>query len=160
EGDVAALDVQVAFGDGSEPVAGSLQAAAFGGYAVNAAHSWADPGVYPVTVTVSGEGIEPVSTTSYVSVSLLREGSLLGAYDNVCIGALGTTVGSCDGQGVFFDRAQLAAKGFVQGERGTVPGTDLAFDVPAVPAGQPDNATGDGQTIELEVPADAEQLSV
>ncbi|NEB07106.1 hypothetical protein G3I78_50075, partial [Streptomyces sp. SID13726] len=93
-------------------------------------------------------------------VSLLREGSLLAAYDNVCIGDLGTTVGSCDGQGVFFDRAQLAAKGFVQGERGTVPGTDLAFDVPAIPAGQPDNATGDGQTIELEVPADAEQLSV
>ncbi len=61
---------------------------------------------------------------------------------------------------MFFDRAQLAAKGFVQGERATVPGTDLAFDVPAVPAGQPDNATGDGQTVELDVPADAEQLSV
>ncbi|WP_409141251.1 GH92 family glycosyl hydrolase [Cellulosimicrobium sp. RS] len=160
EGDVAALDVQVAFGDGSEPVAGTLRAGAFGGYAVDAAHTWTAPGVYPVTVTVSGEGIETVSTSSYVNVSLLREGSLLAAYDNVCIGDAGTTVGSCDGQGVFFDRAQLAAKGFVQGERATVPGTDLAFDVPAVPAGQPDNATGDGQTIELDVPADAEQLSV
>ncbi len=83
-----------------------------------------------MTVTVSGEGIETVSASSYVSVSLLREGSLLAAYDNVCIGDAGTTVGSCDGQGVFFDRAQLAAKGFVQGERATVPGTDLAFDVP------------------------------
>lgn len=160
EGDVAVLDVQVAFGDGSDPVAGTLRAGSFGGYAVDAAHTWAAPGVYPVTVTVSGEGVEPVSTTSYVTVALLREGSLLAAYDNVCIGDLGTTVGSCDGQGVFFDRAQLAAKGFVQGERTTVPGTDLAFDVPAIPVGQPDNATGDGQTIELEVPADAEQLSV
>ncbi len=39
EGDVAALDVQVAFGDGSEPVAGTLRAGAFGGYAVDAART-------------------------------------------------------------------------------------------------------------------------
>lgn len=159
-GDPAAVDVRVAFGDGSEPVAGTLVPGAFGSYAVRAAHTWTTPGVYPVTVTATAEGGEPVTAMSSVSVALLREGSLLAAYDNVCIGDPGTSFGSCDGQGVFFDRGQLEDKGFVQGERLTVPGTDLQFDVPAVPAGEPDNATGDGQTIELEVPADAEQLSV
>ncbi|WP_255371967.1 GH92 family glycosyl hydrolase [Cellulosimicrobium sp. CUA-896] len=154
------LTATVAFGDGSEPAEATLVAGSFGAWSVRAAHTWDAPGVYPVTVTVTPADGDPVTTTTYVSVSLLREGSLLAAYDNVCIGDPGTTVGSCDGQGVFFDRGQLADEGFVQGERGTVPGTDLQFDVPAVPAGEPDNATGDGQTIELDVPADAEQLSV
>ena len=160
DGDAAGLDATVTFGDGSEPAEATLVAGSFGAWSVRAAHTWDAPGVYPVTVTVTPAEGDPVSATSLVTVGLLREGSLLGAYDNVCIGDPGTTIGSCDGQGVFFDRGQLAAKGFVQGERGSVPGTDLRFDVPAIPAGQPDNATGDGQTIELEVPADAEQLSV
>ncbi|MBD5785942.1 GH92 family glycosyl hydrolase [Cellulosimicrobium terreum] len=154
------LDVQVAFGDGSDPVDATLTEGSFGSWAVRASHTWDAPGAYPVTVTATPEGGDPVSVTSTVTVSLVREGSILGAYDNVCIGDLGTTMGSCDGQGVFFDRAQLEAKGFVQGERGDVPGTDLQFDVPAIPAGEPDNATGDGQTIGLDVPADAAQLSV
>jgi predicted alpha-1,2-mannosidase len=158
--DAEGLDVSVTFGDGSEPAAATLTEGAFGSWSVQAAHTWATPGVYPVTVRVAPEGGEPVTATSSVSVALLREGSLLAAYDNVCIGDPGTTVGSCDGQGVFFDRGQLEDQGFVQGERGTVPGTDLQFDVPAVPAGEPDNATGDGQTIALDVPADAQQLSV
>ncbi|MET4226371.1 GH92 family glycosyl hydrolase [Oerskovia enterophila] len=159
--EVAAGDVSatVTFGDGSEPATGILTKVQLGGYTVTAPHTFAAPGVYPVTVTVT-RGDKTVTASLDVSVELVREGSLLAAYDNVCIGDVGTTFGSCDGQGVFFDRAQLAAKGFVQGQRGTVPGTDLAFDVPAVPVAQPDNATGDGQTIEIDVPADAEQLSV
>ncbi|MET7133192.1 GH92 family glycosyl hydrolase [Cellulosimicrobium sp. MI9406] len=160
DGDAAGLDATVTFGDGSEPGEATLVAGSFGAWSVRAAHAWGAPGVYPVTVTVTSAVGDPVSATSLVTVGLLREGSLLGAYDNVCIGDVGKNVSDCDGEGVFFDRAQLAAKGFVQGERATVPGTDLAFDVPAVPAGQPDNATGDGQTVELDVPADAEQLSV
>ncbi|WP_206715203.1 GH92 family glycosyl hydrolase [Cellulosimicrobium arenosum] len=154
------LDVQVSFGDGSDAVEPTLVPGAFGSWAVRAAHTWDAPGVYPVTVTATPDGGEPVTTTTTVTVSLVREGSILGAYDNVCIGDLGTTVGSCDGQGVFFDRAQLEEEGVVQGERIDVPGTDLRFDLPAIPVGEPDNATGDGQTIELDVPADATQLSV
>ncbi|MCB7135086.1 GH92 family glycosyl hydrolase [Cellulosimicrobium marinum] len=160
DGDPSGLAATVSFGDGSEPVEATLVEGSFGAWAVRAAHTWDAAGVYPVTVTVTPEGGEPATATTHVSVSLLREGSLLAAYDNVCIGDLGTTLGSCDGQGVFFDRAQLEEKGVVQGERIDVPGTDLRFDLPAVPAGEPDNATGDGQTVELDLPADAEQLSV
>ncbi|CAM3436538.1 GH92 family glycosyl hydrolase [Isoptericola cucumis] len=158
EGDAGSVDVQVAFGDGSDAVDATLKPGKFGGFAVQAAHTWKEPGVYPVTVTAT-EGDRVVTATSHVTVALVREGSLLAAYDTACLGAVGAGV-SCDAGGASFDKAQLAAEGFVQGERGTVPGTELTFDVPAIPAGEPDNASGDGQEIELELGTDATQLSV
>ncbi|WP_265521697.1 GH92 family glycosyl hydrolase [Oerskovia flava] len=161
DGDVADLDVQVTFGDGSDAVAGELTPVQFGGYAISAPHTWTAPGVYPVTVTVTEPGDDggSVSATLLVDVELLRAGSLEAAFDSRCIGEVGAGA-SCDGAGVAFDREQLAEAGFVQGERGTVPGTELQFDVPAVAPGQPDNALGEGQTIDLDVPDDATQLSV
>ncbi len=56
--------------------------------------------------------------------------------------------------------ARLAASGFVQGKTLPVPGTALTFDLPTVPAGQPDAATGNGQTIRLDPGTGAAQLSV
>ncbi len=158
-GDVAAYPAKVTFGDGTAAVAATAKALPFGGYALSATHTWAAPGVYPVTVTVTAKG-RTVSATTYVTVSLQRDGTLLAAYNNVCIGAVGASYGNCDALTTSIDRAQLAAKGFVQGSRGTVPGTELKFDLPAVAPGAPDNMTFEGQTVSLEVPADAQHLSV
>ncbi|MGW3809882.1 PKD domain-containing protein [Micromonospora sp. NPDC005113] len=40
-----------------------------------------------------------------------------------------------------------------------MPGTDLQFTLPAVPAGQPDNTTGNGRTVVLDLPTDARSIS-
>jgi predicted alpha-1,2-mannosidase len=161
--DPGGYQVEVSFGDGGDPATGTLTPARFGAYAVTAPYTWSVPGVYPVTVSVTGPGGDgeetTVSAVAEVTVSLLREGSLLAAFDNRCVGEDGAGA-DCDGQGVSFDRAQLAAEGFVPGERGSVPGTELEFDLPATAPGEPDNATGEGQTIELELPEDATELSV
>ena len=42
----------------------------------------------------------------------------------------------------------------------TVPGTDLTFSMPAVPAGEPDNATGAGQTLPVTLAPGATKLSL
>ena len=153
-------DVQVTFGDGSAPVAGTLAAGSLGTSTVRASHTWSAPGVYPVTVTATAAGRRPVSATSLVTVDLVREGSLAAQLDAVCISDAGTEVGHCDLSGSSFDRAQLAATGFAPGKALTVPGTALTFELVTVRPGEPDSAEGEGQTVQLDLPADATHLSV
>ncbi len=66
---------------------------------------------------------------------------------------------NCDTVGFGLSRQAIAAAGVTQGQQVTVPGTALHFTLPTIPAGQPDNATGDGQTIALHLPADATSIS-
>ncbi|ROS79206.1 GH92 family glycosyl hydrolase [Cellulomonas sp. PhB143] len=159
DGSADDVTASVTFGDGSDPVEGSLGAGKFGAFTVSAPHTFDEPGVYPVTVTVT-QGDQTLTATLQVTVSLVRENALVAAFDSTCIGDVGSLAANCDYLGNGFDRAQLAAKGFVQGERVAVPGTALSFDLPARAPGEPDNATGAGQTIELDLPDDATQISV
>src|SRR5699024_6135289 len=81
-------------------------------------------------------------------------------FNNVCIGDEGKTAGSCDGQGYSYFRDKLADNGFTQGETLDVPDTDLSYDLPDIPAGEPDNATNEGQTFSVDLGDDATQISV
>jgi predicted alpha-1,2-mannosidase len=146
----------VDFQDGKAPQPGKLSKTPLGTWAVSAAHEFTDPGEYPVTVT-AGDGTSQVSTV--VTLSITRDESITGAFDNVCIGDAGVGA-NCDSKNWAFNRALLANSGFVQGTTIAVPGTALTFDLPAVEPGQPDNATGDGQTIKLDLGAGATALSV
>jgi len=149
--------VTVDFRDGTGAHAAALAANRLGGWAVTAPHTFAEPGVYRALVTATEVG-EPDVATATVTIRVERDETLVGAFDNTCIGDLGTTAASCDGQGYGYDRAKLAATGFVQGTTMTVPGTDRTYDLPAVAPGAPDNATGSGQVIRLDLGAGAQQI--
>ncbi|HLT84148.1 MAG TPA: GH92 family glycosyl hydrolase [Phototrophicaceae bacterium] len=150
--------VVVDYGDGTGPQPGELTANGLGGWTVRAPHTFARPGVYTATVTATdGAGAEASGTTL---VTVFRDDTLTGSFNNVCIGDLGVTGASCDGQGYGYFRDKLAASGFVQGETVEVPGTGLTFDLPDVPAGAPDNVTGEGQTVRVDLGEGATQVSV
>ncbi len=93
-----------------------------------------------------------------IVVDYIAPNSLRAAFDSVCIGDDGVGA-NCDAKGNGYPRAGLQAGGLKPGVQLAVPGTALTFSVPAVPAGQPDNATGRGQTIDLDLGANATQLS-
>ncbi|MEJ5945002.1 GH92 family glycosyl hydrolase [Pseudokineococcus basanitobsidens] len=159
--DADAVDVTVDWGDGSEPAPADVREGRLGSLVVSGGHTYAEPGVHRVVVTATA-GDESASAALLVDVALVPEGSLRAAFDSTCLGDEGTAVGAtadCDAKGWAYSRAALADAGLVQGERHEVPGTDLSFVLPAVPAGAPDNATGDGQVVDLDLPADATQVS-
>lgn len=150
--------VTVDFGDGSEPQAGELAANGLGGWTVTSPHTFDTPGVYTATVTARDSAGATASATTRIEA--FRDATFVGALNNVCIGDLGQTAASCDGQGYGYDRAKLQADGFVQGETVPIPGTDLDFDLPDVAPGAPDNVTGEGQTFAVDLGEGATRIAV
>ena len=146
----------ITWGDGS---AADVDVAAprLGNYAVSATHTFAEPGVYRATLTV-GDGVASRVVPLSITVDYIDPTSLRGAFNSVCIADDGVG-GDCDAKGISFPRAGLKAGGFEAGVEHAVPGTDLTFTAPVVPVGAPDNATGAGQTIKLDLGADATKFS-
>lgn len=152
------LDVRVAFDDGSDPVAGIAESNGLGGWSVTAPHTFARAGVYSATVSVTAA--DGASGSARTRITAFRDDSLTGAFNNTCIGDLGAQAANCDGEDFGYDRAKLAANGFVQGETHELGDTGLSFDLPDVPPGSPDNVTGEGQTIALDLGAGATRLAL
>ena len=150
-------DVTVDFRDGSAAQPATLTRTELGGFAVTAPHTFDAVGRYDVLVTAM-DGTGMVSTTTPVDVARTAP-SLVGAFDNVCLAEPGQA-GNCDYLGSALARPSLAENGFVQGTTVAVPGTELTFDLPDIEPGQPDNATGNGQVIPLDLGDDVTQLSV
>lgn len=157
EKDAAGYETTVDYGDGTAPVRGVLTRDDLGGWRLTAPHTFAAPGTYTAAITARDSTGRTASATA--SVAVFRDDTFAGALNNVCIGDLGTTPASCDGQGYGYDRAKLAAHGFVQGTTLTLPGTALSYDLPAVAPSAPDNVTGEGQTFRLDLGAGATQLA-
>lgn len=154
--DAADYEATVDFLDGEGPQAAQLVRSDLGRWQVVAPHTFDAAGAFSARVTVT-EGLRQASTVTTITIS--RDQSLVGAFDSVCI-TDPPVVGDCDELQYAYSRTRLAETGFVQGETVAVPGTELTFDLPAIPAGEPDNATGEGQTIGLDLGEGATQLSV
>ncbi|MBB5893912.1 GH92 family glycosyl hydrolase [Kutzneria kofuensis] len=127
----------------------------------------------PVTVTVAAGTAEqtyniPISYTaggkaingSTLAVLVAQPGSLRATFNNV-----GTSpddnqqIGNFDGGGWSYSRNALAAKGVNPGS--TITDSDgLKFVWPNVPVGELDNVNAGGQTINIDAPAGATQLSL
>jgi len=113
--------------------------------------------VYLATVkATSGEAT--TSARVRVVVGYIEPNGLRAAFDNVCMGDDGVGA-NCEYKGFGYPRAGLEAGGLQAGVEHPVPGTPLRFTLPVVPAGQPDNATGRGQTFALDLGAGATRLS-
>jgi len=148
----------VDWGDGSAPTAGTIAPSSRAVYSVGGSHTYAKPGFYQASVTVT-DGVSQGSATVGVDVAYAPADGLTAAFDSVCIGDDGVPGANCDTQGWEYSRQALAAAGVTQGKRSQVPGTALSFALPVVPANQPDNATGNGSKIVLDLPADAKNIS-
>ncbi|MDN6119588.1 MAG: PKD domain-containing protein, partial [Lactococcus sp.] len=85
--------------------------------------------------------------------------SLQGSFTNTCI-ADSHNGASCAGQGSGYKRADLESAGFVAGKTLPLGTSGLTYDLPLVEPGQPDNATGEGQTISLDLGAGATRISL
>lgn len=157
ETDASGYTVTVDYGDGVPATDVALTRDDLGGWKVSAPHTFTTPGTYSVGVTVRDSAGAVAQTTATVEV--FRDETLVGAFNNVCIGDLNTTAANCDSQGHGYFRDKLAADGFVQGQTLTVPNTTLTYDLPAIPAGQPDNITGEGQTVKVSLGDGATQLA-
>ncbi|WBB67815.1 GH92 family glycosyl hydrolase [Micromonospora sp. WMMD812] len=157
-GTAAGYQATIDWGDGSPATVGTLTLSSRAVYHVGGSHTYAKPGHHQATVTVTDGTSQSVATVG-VDVSYVPGDSLAAAYDTVCIGDEGTLAANCDAKSWAYSRAALAADGVTQGERHQVPGTALHFTLPAVPAGAPENATGNGRTIALHLPADARSIS-
>ncbi len=92
-------------------------------------------------------------------MSYAAPGSLASAFDTVCVGDDGVLAANCDAKSWAYSRRALAAAGVTQGQPMDVPGTALHFTLPAIQPGQRGNATGNGRTITLNLPADATRIS-
>ncbi|WP_252727964.1 GH92 family glycosyl hydrolase [Curtobacterium salicis] len=149
--------VTVDWQDGSDPQRVTPTKSALGAWEVPGEHVFDTTGEHTVHVVVRS-GTEMASTDVPVTVSRTAP-SLRGSYDDVCLGDPGQAA-NCDFGGRGFSRSALAADGFTQGATNQVPGTDLTFDLPAVEPGQPDNATGNGQTIPVPTGTDITELAV
>jgi len=157
ETDAAGYTVTVDYGDGVPATDVKLSRDDLGGWKVSAPHTFAAPGTYSAVVTVRDSSGAVAQATATVTV--FRDETLVGAFNNVCIGDLGVTAANCDSQGHGYFRDKINADGFVQGETLTIPGSELTYDLPAIPAGQPDNITGEGQTVRFSLGDGATQLS-
>ncbi|MPV50225.1 LPXTG cell wall anchor domain-containing protein [Pseudactinotalea sp. HY160] len=158
EGVNADSDVTVDFGDGGDAQPATLTDNGFGGWRAAASHTYDRPGVYTVTVTATADGGARAGGTT--SIEVYRDDTFTGQFNNVCIGDLNETAGNCDGQSSSYFRDKLADSGFVQGTTVEVPGTDVTFDLPDIPAGEPDNITGEGQSVAIDLGDGATQISL
>ncbi|MET0302718.1 MAG: GH92 family glycosyl hydrolase [Microbacteriaceae bacterium] len=154
--DAADYTATVDFLDGDGAVPAVLTRTQLGAWAVSAPRTFDTAATYTARITVT-EGAQQATTTTDIAIS--RDQSLVGSFDSVCIGSIGFG-GSCDVNGYTFLRDSLAEDGFVQGTTMEVDGTDLTFDLPDIEPGQPDNATGRGQTMVVDLGEGATQLSV
>ncbi|HEY3545662.1 MAG TPA: GH92 family glycosyl hydrolase [Propionicimonas sp.] len=154
----SAYQATVDWGDGTPATAGTTALSSRAVYNVSGSHTFADPGYYQATVTVT-DGVSQGVATVGVNVAYAPKSSLVSAFDTVCIGDDGVLAANCDAKNWSYSRAALATAGVVQGQRHGVPGTALSFTLPAVPAGQVDDATGNGRTIALNLPLDATSIS-
>lgn len=146
------------WGDGTAPSAGTTTLSSRAVYSVSGSHTYTKPGFYQASVTVTdGDGQD--SKTVGVDVSYAPESGLTAAFDTVCIGDDGVLGANCDAKTWAYSRTALAAAGVTQGKRVAVPGTALGFTLPATPAGQSDNAVGNGKKLVLDLPADAKSIS-
>ncbi|CAH0233842.1 hypothetical protein SRABI76_02825 [Microbacterium oxydans] len=157
ETDAAGYTVTVDYGDGDPVTDVALTRDDLGGWKVSAPHTFTAPGTYSAVVSVRDSGGAVAQATATVTV--FRDETLVGAFNNVCIGDLGVTAANCDSQGHGYFRDKINADGFVQGETLTIPGSELTYDLPAIPAGQPDNITGEGQTVRFSLGEGATQLA-
>jgi predicted alpha-1,2-mannosidase len=149
------------WGDGSTS-AGTITPGQLNSYAVQGSHTYAKPGYYRVAISVT-DGKRTATGFVGITVSVAATGGIAAAFDGTCIADDGVSL-DCDGGGYSYSRQALAAAGVTQGESVTVAnsavnGSSLHFTLPAVAAGQPDNAKGDGQTIPVTVPADATRIA-
>ncbi|MGO1318048.1 MAG: GH92 family glycosyl hydrolase, partial [Cellulomonadaceae bacterium] len=156
--DAQTLEVSVDYGDGSEPVAGVVSDNGLGGWTVTAPHTFTTAGVY--TANVSAKDSSGVAVSAQTQVSVTRDDTLVGAFNNACIGSVNVQAGDCDAQTHSYDVSQLEATGFVQGTTIAIGTTGLTFDLPDVPLGQPDNVTGEGQTIAVNLGEGATKISL
>jgi predicted alpha-1,2-mannosidase len=147
----------VDWGDGTTPDKAAIATATLGNYPVSGSHVYDLPGVYQAKVTVT-DGDSSVTVPTTISVDYVQAGDIRAAYDTVCIGDDGVGA-NCDAKGYSFPRAGLAEGGLEAGVQHDVPGTDLHFTLPVVPVGAPDNATGAGQTIAVDLGEGATALS-
>ncbi len=106
----------------------------------------AEPGEYPVTVTVSSGDREVVREATVV---VGTESPLAPYFNNTGIGDEGADNADLDHKGWYLLRGALADAGIVQGRTYQVPGTDLSYQLAVVPAGAPDNVAADGQQLDL-----------
>jgi predicted alpha-1,2-mannosidase len=145
------------WGDGSTSEA-TIGAEKVGNFPVSATHTYAEPGTYRATVSAVSGGAETVTASVVITVDYRAPGSLRGAFDSTCIADDGVG-GNCDAKGISYPRQGLKDGGLEQGVEHEVPGTDLTFTLPVIPAGQPDNATGNGQVIVPELGVGATKFS-
>ncbi|WP_220039835.1 GH92 family glycosyl hydrolase [Nonomuraea aridisoli] len=157
-GTASGYQASIDWGDGSPATAGTLALSSRGVYSVRGSHTYAKPGHHQASVTVT-DGTGRGSATVGVDVAYAPDSGLTAAFDTVCVGDEGVLAADCDAKTWAYSRAALAAAGVTQGRSHEVPGTALRFTLPAVPAGQPDNATGNGATIKLDLPDDAKNIS-
>ncbi|GAA4253015.1 GH92 family glycosyl hydrolase [Dactylosporangium darangshiense] len=146
------------WGDGSPVSTGTTSLSSRAVYNVSGSHTYAKPGYYQAAVTVT-DGSSQDTATVGVDVGYTPSSSLTAAFDTVCIGDEGVLAANCDAKNWAYSRAALAAAGVTQGQQQTVPGTALHFTLPQTPAGRPDNATGNANTIVLNLPSDAKSIS-
>ena len=156
ETDADGYEVSVDYGDGVAAEA-TLKRDELGGWQVTAPHTFTEPGVY--TATVTAKDSSGAAATDAMTIEVFRDDTLAGSFNVVCIGDLGVTAANCDGQNYGYFRDKLADDGFVQGETLTIPGSELTYDLPAIEPGQPDNITGEGQTVRIELGDGATQLA-
>src|SRR5699024_9619965 len=86
DGAGAPESVQVDYGDGTEVQQAELEQNDLGGWTAYAPHTFDRPGVYSAVVTVTGAGGTHASTITEVTV--FRDETLAGAFNNVCLGDL------------------------------------------------------------------------
>lgn len=149
--------VTVDYGDGSDVDNVRLTRDALGAWTVSAPHTFDAPGSYTVGISVSDSSGNTAATSTTVHV--VRDYTLEGMFNVVCIGDLGEVGANCDGQNYGYDRTMLADDGFVQGETHGLDGTDLTFDLPDVAPGDPDNITGEGQTVWVDLGDGATEIA-
>jgi PKD repeat protein len=157
-GTAGGYQATVDWGDGTPAVPATTTLGSRAVYNVSGSHTYSKPGFYQASVTVT-DGTSQDSATVGVNVSFASATGLTAAFDSVCIGDDGVAGANCDTQGWEYSRQALAAAGVTQGKPTAVPGTGLSFTLPQVPANQPDNATGNGSTIALNLPSDAKNIS-
>ena len=153
----ADYSVTVAWGDGTTS-AGTITAGDLGSYTVRGEHTYAEPGYYESVVTVSDRKGE-VSAIGGVTVHQAVVPSYASGFNLVCIGDPGEK-STCDGGQAGISRPALVEAGATPGRLLTVPGSDLRYSMPAIPAGENDNATGAGQTMPVTLAPGATKLSL
>lgn len=153
----ADYSASIDWGDGATSD-GQITAGELGSYTVRGEHTYVKPGYYEPVVTVSDRKGEATSVGG-ATVHQAVVPSYASGFDLVCIGDPGEQ-SVCDGDQGGVSRPALAEAGASPGKLLTVPGSDLKFSMPAVPAGENDNATGAGQTLPVTLAPGATKLSL